>query len=172
MWNPDTIPAFIIVPHQSASIAPPVRQPWPHTRSNSSFSHSSKTFGRLLHACFRCIFNFALPTNIIFPYLRANGLTANANYSLAKCKPFPFPAIQCLRRAVAIQNSRSSAGMVIEPDGPGLITYPIRPVLRLDLWRLFIKDFPARLSHTGIYRYAPTLIPCAKVPQLPRESDD
>ena len=62
--------------------------------------------------------------------------------------------------------------MAIEPDGPGLIAYPIRPVLRLDLWRLFIKDFPARLCHTGIYRYAPTLISCAKVPQLPRESDD
>src|SRR5258706_2701978 len=41
----------------------------------------------------------------------------------------------------------------------------------------FIEDFLAHFFYTGIYRYHrllphPALIPCTKVPQLPRESDE
>ena len=54
--------------------------------------------------------------------------------------------------------------MTIESDG---LVYPTHPALvgcdltipdlQTGLWRLFIEGFHARLSYTGIYRYAPLL---------------
>ena len=113
------------------------------------------------------VLSFALPTKYI-------PLSTSAHterfYSerklLAEREPFPVPAPQCLQHSAA---GISEEWQLSQMD-PSLIACPIRLVLVG--WYLtmpvlpgcifgdfFIEDFPARLSYTGMLRYAPFLPP-------------